>query len=186
VGDPAEIVIATQRGGSLAKVSAGIVREDGEIEEIALFQIKRDERYRHDPMNWSGELTVHARDARLPGDGLVHIATLRHDEQWFKNLVAQPTPGLSQDQDWFNRHPGQNPWEGADPNVPPVVAGADYPPGTVGIPIGDFAALEAFYGFESEDRQHYADGDIPWVAPNTPGTFSVVWEMEKRKASDAD
>ncbi len=182
-GDPAEVVIATQRGGALAKISAGIIREDGEIEEVALFQIKRDERFRHNPMNWCGELTVHARDSRLPGDGLVHIATLRHDEQWFKNLVPQPSAGLSQAEDWFEQHPGLNPWEGPDPPspVPPVPvdpeleAKVKYFTGQNGEL--DFEKIAAYYGFASEDADHFLQGDMT--------AAEVIIEMDRRLAGNA-
>jgi hypothetical protein len=190
VTDPAEIVVATQRGGALAKITAGILREDGEIEEVVIIQIKRDERFRHDPMNWSGELTVHCRDARRPGDGMVHIATLRHDEQWFQHLVAQPSPGLPQSDDWFVRHPGMNPWGGTDVPTPPIVPPVPVDPHPLDPEIAakvtyftgphgelDFEKMRAYYGFASDDVDHFLQGDM--------SASQVVIEMERRKAGDA-
>jgi hypothetical protein len=54
-----------------------------------------------------------------------------------------------------------------DPSAPPPTTQPPLPQpppisGPHGIPIGDFAALEAFYGFPSDDRPPYLSGSMTW------------------------
>jgi hypothetical protein len=184
--DPPLVVQGSIAGISIGGFAFGRLRNDGsgKIDQMVLVQGKQNELTRNNPSSLAGEFTVHVHDGKvhLNPDGSVNndmsmrkIIEGRHDGVWLKGISAGEglPPG-----------PPDNP-SGPVVELPPLVGGDDYPPGAFGIPIGDFTALEAFYGFESEDHQHYADGDMPWVAPNTKGNFSVLWEMEKRKASDA-
>jgi hypothetical protein len=78
VNDPPKVRMASAEGGSLGACSFGVLRTDGRQEEVILIQGKRDERWRND---LSGELTIHIRDHRIPGDdaSMVKVMEMRAD-----------------------------------------------------------------------------------------------------------
>ena len=91
--------------GSLHKglVTFGTQRQDGRFEELVLFSGKQDERYRNDPYNFTGEITISLRkhDPALPDDQQFHeVALLRHDGiTLYRPVLDQATPS-------FLRSPG--------------------------------------------------------------------------------
>lgn len=83
VDDPPQVFLASLPG-SLSKggLTFGQIRPDGKIEGMVLIQGKQDERYRSDPNNLTGELTVHIRHWQ-PGvsddQQFVKVLEVRHD-----------------------------------------------------------------------------------------------------------
>ena len=77
-------------GNGLSKghVSGSDVRDDGAREMSTLLQFKRDERERDHPEIHSGEVTLHCRDGRKPGDGMGLSWQARHGELCTPKLVA--------------------------------------------------------------------------------------------------
>ena len=96
VDDPPQLFLAT-KAGSLSKggITFGQARPDGMIDGLVLIQGKQDERYRADPNNLTGELTVHVRHWQpgVPDDAqFVKVLELRHDSVWIK---VPPPPHLT-------------------------------------------------------------------------------------------
>lgn len=88
VTDPPKVRMATLMGVGLGAVSWGRLRSDGRQEEMVLLQGKQDERRRNNPLDYSGELTIHLRNGALQGDAaMVKIVELRHDTVWIKGLT---------------------------------------------------------------------------------------------------
>ena len=64
IDDPPKIRLATPKFGdsvSLGAVTFSRLRPDGEQEEMLIIQGTQDERYRNNPVDYSGELTIHIR-----------------------------------------------------------------------------------------------------------------------------
>jgi len=187
--DPVNLKFASLSGISLGAMSWGRLREDGNIEMKVLFQGKIAENTRLNPniKDQGGEFTIHCHDGIQhfdsqgnPNDDMSMRLSLmaRHDVVWVPRLVtAADMPG------------GLPGWSGPVPPAPPPPlppapppTGFEYPPGTALIVVGDFAGLEAHYGFPCEERDDYANGKIPWVGPKAAGHFSILWDMERRAA----
>lgn len=80
VGDPPKIRQAAALGISLGAMSWGRLRSDGQIEEMVLVQGKQDERTRDNPLDYSGEFTIHIRDGSIEGDAaMIPVVEARHD-----------------------------------------------------------------------------------------------------------
>jgi len=82
VADPPKLRMAASEGGSMGALSFGRLRPDGRQEEMVLIQGKQDERYRNNPDNYTGEVTIHVRDhdPALTDDAQMRLVMeLRHD-----------------------------------------------------------------------------------------------------------
>lgn len=173
-GDPVNAKFASPEGVALGAMSWGILRDDGDIETKVLFQGKVDEttRFNSNIKERGGEFTIHIHDGKIHYD--VHeskrddasfqlVLMARHNVVWVRDLVTAA--------DYPNGLPG---WTGPLPSTPQVPKA---PPTTEdrykGFLAGDFASLEAYCGFESEDRLNYINKKMTWT--------QVVDAMLKRK-----
>lgn len=88
-GDPPKLRLESIAGGSFGGVTFAKVREDGVPEEMVLIQGKQDERVRDNPLDFSGELTVHVRHWQpgLSDDAqMVKVMEMRHDGVKIKGI----------------------------------------------------------------------------------------------------
>lgn len=79
VEDPAAFRCAAPSGISVCKWSGGRLRSDGRQVEFVSWQIKQDERTRHNPMSYAGEVTLHISNGGDADADMRHVMTLRHD-----------------------------------------------------------------------------------------------------------
>lgn len=68
--------LATRVGNALGAVSWSHLRDDGNLEEVALLQGKIDERW---PKELAGELVLHLRNRGSGDTAMVPVAQVRHD-----------------------------------------------------------------------------------------------------------
>lgn len=86
VDDPPALRLGAPTG-SVGKLSGNLIRQlpDGtwRDEELVLLQFKHSEAERGtNPLVLSGEVTLHLRDGRASGDGMVKVLEIRHDTIW--------------------------------------------------------------------------------------------------------
>lgn len=169
VVDPPKFKLYSSAGISLGAWAFGRMRPDGVFEEMVLLQGKQDERTRANPQDYSGELTVHIRNGSIPGDaGFIKVLEMRHDGCWMKGLSAggpDPSPAP----------PPPVTLPPPPPLDPELAAKVKYFTGPNGEL--DFEKIRAYYGFASDDVDHYLEGDMTAV--------QVIMEMDRRKAGDA-
>jgi hypothetical protein len=156
-GDSVNIKIGTPEGVSLGAVSFGRVRPDGGFEQKVLFQGKLAEntRFQQDIKAQGGEFTIHCHDGQkhyvdgeLRDDLSMKVCFVgRYDIVWVPRLVTAE-------------------------EMPNGLPGSEKP--AYQVPEGEWGLLALKFGFESEDREHYADGDMSWA--------DVITEMERRAA----